>query len=96
MAGWHVTLPEYSEMSLLLLTLNLRPQLISQLNARTRHEPLAAMTDLTPALNQLLVAQHASPVPRLESQRLCTETADEFLKEAYRIVRTPTTTISAT
>ncbi|KAI9924954.1 hypothetical protein ASPWEDRAFT_54391 [Aspergillus wentii DTO 134E9] len=43
------------------------------------------MTDITPAINQLLTGKHAAtPVPSRESLR-STETADEFLKEAYRI-----------
>ncbi|KAI2699584.1 hypothetical protein CBS147332_8176 [Penicillium roqueforti] len=39
------------------------------------------MTDLTPTLNKLLSNQ-SSPLPQTKP---CTETADEFLKEAYRI-----------
>ncbi|KGO38544.1 SNARE-complex protein Syntaxin-18 N-terminal [Penicillium expansum] len=40
------------------------------------------MTDLTPTLNNLLSKQGSS-VP--QARKPCTETADEFLKEAYRI-----------
>ncbi|CAI7565714.1 unnamed protein product [Penicillium glandicola] len=40
------------------------------------------MTDLTPTLNKLLSKQN-SPIP--QTRKPCTETADEFLKEAYRI-----------
>ncbi|KAK4867595.1 hypothetical protein LT330_001105 [Penicillium expansum] len=40
------------------------------------------MTDLTPTLNNLLSKQGSS-VP--QTRKPCTETADEFLKEAYRI-----------
>jgi hypothetical protein len=40
------------------------------------------MTDLTPTLNQLLSAQNAPLIPSRPSP----DTADEFLKEAYRIV----------
>ncbi|KGO77056.1 SNARE-complex protein Syntaxin-18 N-terminal [Penicillium italicum] len=40
------------------------------------------MTDLTPTLNNLLSKQ-GSPTP--QTRKPCTETADEFLKEAYRI-----------
>ncbi|KAJ5787120.1 hypothetical protein N7457_002110 [Penicillium paradoxum] len=40
------------------------------------------MTDLTPTLNKLLSKPDLSPPPPKEP---CTETADEFLKEAYRI-----------
>ena len=43
------------------------------------------MTDLTPAMNQLLSAQHGKSIHRKKAA----ETADEFLKEAYRIVRHP-------
>ncbi|KAJ5790629.1 uncharacterized protein N7518_007640 [Penicillium psychrosexuale] len=39
------------------------------------------MTDLTPTLNKLLSKQSSS----LPQTKPCTETADEFLKEAYRI-----------
>ncbi|KAJ5569809.1 SNARE-complex protein Syntaxin-18 N-terminal [Penicillium hispanicum] len=42
------------------------------------------MTDLTPTINQLLSAQNVS-VTRPETRQPSTETADEFLKEAYRI-----------
>jgi hypothetical protein len=41
------------------------------------------MTDLTPTLNKLLSKQGSS-LPK--TRKPCTETADEFLKEAYRIV----------
>lgn len=41
------------------------------------------MTDLTPTLNNLLSKQGSS-IP--QTRKPCTETADEFLKEAYRIV----------
>ncbi|KAJ5445315.1 hypothetical protein N7491_001397 [Penicillium cf. griseofulvum] len=41
------------------------------------------MTDLTPTLNKLLSKQGSS-IP--QTRKPCTETADEFLKEAYRIV----------
>ncbi|KAJ5373259.1 hypothetical protein N7517_005265 [Penicillium concentricum] len=40
------------------------------------------MTDLTPTLNKLLSKQGSS-IPQI--RKPCTETADEFLKEAYRI-----------
>ncbi|KOS42289.1 hypothetical protein ACN38_g6823 [Penicillium nordicum] len=40
------------------------------------------MTDLTPTLNNLLSKQGSS-IP--QTRKPCTETADEFLKEAYRI-----------
>ncbi|KAJ5502318.1 hypothetical protein N7463_005192 [Penicillium fimorum] len=40
------------------------------------------MTDLTPTLNKLLSKQGSS-LP--QTRKPCTETADEFLKEAYRI-----------
>ncbi|KAJ5501334.1 SNARE-complex protein Syntaxin-18 N-terminal [Penicillium expansum] len=40
------------------------------------------MTDLTPTINNLLSKQGSS-VP--QTRKPCTETADEFLKEAYRI-----------
>ncbi|KXG54026.1 uncharacterized protein PGRI_071700 [Penicillium griseofulvum] len=40
------------------------------------------MTDLTPTLNKLLSKQGSS-LPKI--RKPCTETADEFLKEAYRI-----------
>ncbi|KAJ5105533.1 hypothetical protein NUU61_002880 [Penicillium alfredii] len=43
------------------------------------------MTDLTPALNQLLSTKHGSSIPSPKTRRPSTETADEFLKEAYRI-----------
>ncbi|KAJ5604862.1 hypothetical protein N7510_010016 [Penicillium lagena] len=43
------------------------------------------MSDLTPALNTLLSDKHAAPVSTTESRLPSTETADEFLKEAYRI-----------
>ncbi|KAJ5811210.1 hypothetical protein N7447_010726 [Penicillium robsamsonii] len=44
------------------------------------------MTDLTPTLNKLLSKQGSS-LP--QTRKPCTETADEFLKEAYRIVSQP-------
>lgn len=45
------------------------------------------MTDITPAVNQLLTKTHSAP-KTLDSDVLksATQTADEFLKEAYRIV----------
>ncbi|KAJ5172528.1 hypothetical protein N7492_005121 [Penicillium capsulatum] len=42
------------------------------------------MTDLTPALNQLLSSQHGKTLQK-SRRPPTTETADEFLKEAYRI-----------
>lgn len=48
------------------------------------------MTDLTPVVNQLLTEAHSSPpIPEPGSRRPSTETVDEFLKEAYRIVGRP-------
>ena len=45
------------------------------------------MPDLTPTLNHLLTEKHAAKtIPSPESRLPSTETADEFLKEAYRIV----------
>ncbi|BCR88129.1 putative SNARE protein (Ufe1) [Aspergillus chevalieri] len=44
------------------------------------------MTDLTPTLNTLLTEKHSSKtIPPPASRLPSTETADEFLKEAYRI-----------
>ncbi|OJJ81598.1 putative SNARE protein (Ufe1) [Aspergillus glaucus CBS 516.65] len=44
------------------------------------------MTDLTPTLNTLLIEKHSSKtIPPPTSRLPSTETADEFLKEAYRI-----------
>lgn len=45
------------------------------------------MPDLTPTLNHLLTEKHAAKtIPSRESRLPSTKTADEFLKEAYRIV----------
>jgi hypothetical protein len=49
------------------------------------HDTLT-MTDLTPTLNQLLSAKNGPSIP--SASRPSPETADEFLKEAYRIVST--------
>lgn len=46
----------------------------------------ATMTDLTPALNELLSSKNNPPLPSKTSRPAPTETTDEFLKEAYRIV----------
>jgi hypothetical protein len=45
------------------------------------------MTDLTPALNELLSSRNSPSIPDKATRRPSTEPADEFLKEAYRIVR---------
>jgi hypothetical protein len=47
------------------------------------------MTDLTPTFTDLLHRENNSL--SLATRPLTTETADEFLKEAYRIVRLPCT-----
>ncbi|KAJ5915228.1 SNARE-complex protein Syntaxin-18 N-terminal [Penicillium verhagenii] len=44
------------------------------------------MTDLTPTLSQLVTSKHGPSIPSPQTRRPSTETADEFLKEAYRIV----------
>ncbi|KAJ5814231.1 SNARE-complex protein Syntaxin-18 N-terminal [Penicillium pulvis] len=43
------------------------------------------MTDLTPTLSQLVSSKHGPIIPSQKALRPSTETADEFLKEAYRI-----------
>ncbi|KAJ5635120.1 SNARE-complex protein Syntaxin-18 N-terminal [Penicillium longicatenatum] len=43
------------------------------------------MTDLTPTLSQLVSSKHGPTIPSQKALRPSTETADEFLKEAYRI-----------
>ncbi|KAJ5938659.1 SNARE-complex protein Syntaxin-18 N-terminal [Penicillium verhagenii] len=43
------------------------------------------MTDLTPTLSQLVKSKHGPSIPSPQTRRPSTETADEFLKEAYRI-----------
>ena len=45
------------------------------------------MTDLTPTLNQLLSTKNGPSISN--KSRPSPETADEFLKEAYRIVSPP-------
>lgn len=48
------------------------------------------MTDITPVINQLLTETHSSPaIPEPGTRPPLTETVDEFLKEAYRIVGRP-------
>jgi hypothetical protein len=48
------------------------------------------MTDLTPSINELLREKHAAApsavIPGRDHHAVATETVDEFLKEAYRIV----------
>lgn len=43
------------------------------------------MTDLTPTLNAILLERQSPPIPIKTYNK--TSPADEFLKEAYRIVR---------
>ncbi|KAJ5485091.1 hypothetical protein N7539_005079 [Penicillium diatomitis] len=43
------------------------------------------MTDLTPALDTILSSKHGRSIPPPATRTPCTEVADEFLKEAYRI-----------
>ena len=50
------------------------------------------MTDLTPNLSQLVTSRHGPSIPSQKALRTTTETADEFLKEAYRIVSNHHTT----
>lgn len=48
------------------------------------------MTDITSDINQVLKDRHASTtIPKGEPRPPSTATADEFLKEAYRIVSMP-------
>lgn len=62
-----------------------RPAVLSPQKAA--HDPsIRTMSNLAPAFNQLLVARNASPIPSPQSRPPSPETADEFLKEAYRIV----------
>lgn len=49
------------------------------------------MTDLTPTLNELLLSKNGPSIPSPTTRHLPTQTADEFLKEAYRIVSPHTT-----
>jgi hypothetical protein len=47
------------------------------------------MTDLAPLVNQLLIDKHSAPaIAESHSDHPTTETVNEFLKEAYRIVST--------
>jgi hypothetical protein len=59
-----------------------------QLSPALHATPLysANMTDLTPTLNTILSAKNASPIPAPATRTPSTEVADEFLKEAHRIV----------
>jgi hypothetical protein len=53
------------------------------------------MTDITSDINQLVKDKHASTtIPKGEPRPPSTTTADEFLKEAYRIVSVPPPSMS--
>jgi hypothetical protein len=59
-----------------------------QLSPTLHATPLQStnMTDLTPTLNTILSAKNGRPIPAPATRTPSTEVADEFLKEAHRIV----------